>query len=453
MAHLKSVAATIPAPALPDFTLRDMQALAPGAIALALLIFAEGVLLARTLAARHREAVAPDQELTALGVGNVAAGLVGGFPVGASTSRSVTADAAGAQTQLAQWIAAALLAAFVLFLAPALDALPRVALAAILVAAGVRLFDARALKSLRDLDRRAYGLALAVTIGVLILGVLPGVLLGVVLSVARVMIEVARPRDALLRRLPTDRRFHDLADDEGGAVTPSVLVYRLYAPLIFANARHVADRLRATGSGGQASFALRGARPAGGVACRCDRVDDDCANSTRNSRATASTFASRGPTGRCASSSHAGCATIVPAPSASFRLRRPPSTISWLRIRRAARPNKLCGDRMTLLRHPPRKRQMPGCVRQSTPGSRFRGIDGKIARLILSAGDQPLRGLELRVFQRQPLHARIAEVHLHLRIGPAATGVDDHAECRTWRASRSARCAMAMPAAWPAAHR
>ena len=49
----------------------------------------------------------------------------------------------------------------------------------------------------------------------------------------------------VLRRLPTDRRFHDLADDEGGETTPGVLVYRLYAPLIFANARYVTDRLRA----------------------------------------------------------------------------------------------------------------------------------------------------------------------------------------------------------------
>ena len=79
----------------------------------------------------------------------------------------------------------------------------------------------------------------------LVLGVLPGVLLGVVLSLARLLIEVARPRDAVLRRLPTDRRFHDLADDEGGETTPGVLVYRLYAPLIFANARYVTDRLRA----------------------------------------------------------------------------------------------------------------------------------------------------------------------------------------------------------------
>ncbi len=243
--HLQPLAAAIPAPSFPHVSVSDVSSLAPGAIALALLVFAEGVLLARTLASKRFEAVDPDQELTALGAANVAAGLVSGLPVGASTSRSVTADATGTRTQLTQWIAAAMLAAFVLFLAPALSALPRVALAAILVAAGVRLFDANELRSLYGLDHRAFGLALAVTLGVLLLGVLPGVLLGVVLSLARLLIEVARPRDAVLRRLPTDRRFHDLDDDEGGEATPGVLVYRLYAPLIFANARHVTDHLRA----------------------------------------------------------------------------------------------------------------------------------------------------------------------------------------------------------------
>ena len=247
--HLAPIAASIPPPSLPQFTLGDVSSLAPGALALALLVFAEGVLLARALAARHGEPVDADRELTALGAGNVAAGLVAGFPVGASTSRSVTADAAGGRTQLAQLFAAALLAGFVLVLAPFLDALPRVALAAILVAAGVRLLDIAGLRTLRALDRAADRLAWAVMLGVLLLGVLPGVLLGVALSLARVLIEVARPRDALLRRLPTDRRFHDLADDEGGLATPAVLVYRLYAPLIFANARYVSDRLRALAAG------------------------------------------------------------------------------------------------------------------------------------------------------------------------------------------------------------
>jgi SulP family sulfate permease len=243
--HLLALPSGLPAPALPVIVLRDLQELAPGAIALALLIFAEGVLLARTLASKRNETVEPDQELTALGVANMAAGAIAGMPVGASTSRSVTADAGGAHTQLAQWIAAALLVVFVLFLAPWLVLLPRVALAAILIVAAVRLFDAAEVRTLWAMDRNAFVLALAVTLGVLVLGVLPGVLLGVGLSLARVLLEVARPRDALLRRLPTDRRFHDLSDDEGGAATPGVLVFRLYAPLIFANARHVTDRLRA----------------------------------------------------------------------------------------------------------------------------------------------------------------------------------------------------------------
>lgn len=242
--HLAPLHASIPMPSLPGIALRDLQALAPGAIALALLVFAEGILMARTLAARHREPLDADRELIALGAGNLAAGFISGFPVGASTSRSITADANGAQTQLAQWVAAGLLVLFVLFVAPALHALPRVALAAILIAAGIRLVDIGEWLTLHRLDQRALGLAAGVAIAVLALGVLPGVLLGVGLSLARILIEVARPRDALLRRLPTDRRFHDLADDEGGAHTPAVIVYRLYAPLLFANARYVAERLR-----------------------------------------------------------------------------------------------------------------------------------------------------------------------------------------------------------------
>jgi len=243
--HLAPMQAGLPMPALPAIALRDVQSLAPGAIALALLVFAEGILMARALGAKHRETVDADRELGALGAANVASGLVGGFGVGASTSRSLTADATGAQTQAAQWIAALVLLLFVLFVAPGLGLLPRVALSAILIAAALRLIDVGQWRTLLRLDRRAFALALGVAVAVLVLGVLPGVLLGIGLSLARILLEVARPRDAVLRRLPTDRRFHDLADDEGGELTPAVIVYRLYAPMLFANARHVTDRLRA----------------------------------------------------------------------------------------------------------------------------------------------------------------------------------------------------------------
>lgn len=244
VAMLKPLPAGLPLPTLPAFRLADLPALVPGAIAVAFLVFAEGVVLAETLAARRRESVDANRELTALGVANLGSALLGGYNVGASGSRSITADAAGGRTQLAQWVAIAILLAFVLVLAPLVTRLPRAALAAILVVAGIAMVDVAATRVLSRLDRRSLYLSLAVSAGVLALGVLAGVLLGIALSVARVVIEMARPRDAVLRRRDHDKHFHDLDYDEPGASPPGVIVYRPYAPLIFANARHVAGRVR-----------------------------------------------------------------------------------------------------------------------------------------------------------------------------------------------------------------
>jgi SulP family sulfate permease len=244
LAMLRPLPSGLPEPSLPDITMADIRALVPGAIALAFLIFAEGIVLAQTLAAKRREPVDANAELTALGIANVASGAFGGYSVGASGSRTITADAAGGRSQLTQWVALALLVAFMLWLAPLIGRLPRVALAAILIVAGIGMLDLAATRVLARLDRRSLWLSLAVSAGVLVLGVLPGVLLGIALSVARVTIETARPGAALLRRRPNDQHFHDLDADEAGASPPGVIVYRLYAPLIFANARYVAERLR-----------------------------------------------------------------------------------------------------------------------------------------------------------------------------------------------------------------
>ncbi len=245
VALLGTVPRGLPAPALPSLSLADIAALIPGALATAFLVFAEGVLLVRAVAARIGTTVDANRELNALGFANVAAAAMGGFTVGASNSRTVTAVAAGGRTPLAQWVAAALLLAFVLWLAPMLSQVPTVALAAILIHAGIMLVDVPASRDLGRQDRTALRVSLAVTAGVVAFGVLPGILVGIVLSVLHVVLDVARPRDAVLRRLSADGRFHDLDDDEPGDSPPGVLVYRLYAPLVFANARHVTERLGA----------------------------------------------------------------------------------------------------------------------------------------------------------------------------------------------------------------
>jgi sulfate permease, SulP family len=234
----------LPSPGIPSVSVHDLEAMLPAALGIAFLTFAEGVLLARAFAAKSREEVDANRELIALGTANAAAGVLGGFCVASSQSRTTIVENAGGRTQVAQLVAAGLLVLFLLFLAPILGMLPVVALAAVLIVAGISIVDLGAVARLRQLDRRAFRLSIAVTLAVLIIGVVPGILLGVVLSLLHLIVDISRPRDSVLRRFAADQRFHDLDDDEPGDSPPGVLVYRVYAPLIFANARHVGERVR-----------------------------------------------------------------------------------------------------------------------------------------------------------------------------------------------------------------
>ncbi len=235
----------LPQLAWPALGWSDSSALLPAALGIAFLVFSDGILLARTFAARQRQEIDANRELIALGAANLSAGLCLGFPVSASQARTVVNDGAGACSRAAQLAAAAALAAFIACGAGLLASLPVVALAAILIALAGNLIDITGLKHLRQRDRGAWWLALATSAGVLLAGVVPGILIGVGMSLLLLLAQLARPRDAVLRRAAPGGSFHDLGDDHAGSGEPGLVVYRLYAPLIFANAAHVDARLRA----------------------------------------------------------------------------------------------------------------------------------------------------------------------------------------------------------------
>ena len=109
--------------------------LLPDAVALALICFAESVAAARALAAKHHYEVDADQELIALGVANLGAGLLQGFAVDASLSRSAVADDSGMKSQLSSIVLFGFLIVTMLFLMPLFHDLPEAVLGAIVIAA------------------------------------------------------------------------------------------------------------------------------------------------------------------------------------------------------------------------------------------------------------------------------------------------------------------------------
>ncbi len=240
-----AVPAGLPSLAIPAVSVQDIFTLLPAALALTILIYADEVLTARVFAARHGEKIDANQEFVALGMANIGAGLLTGFPAALSASRTAVSDQMGGKSQWVGLIAAALTIIFLLFLTPLLAPLPTVALGAIIIIASIGLIDLAAFRFLRKVRRAEFWLAVVTTLGVLTVGVLQGILVAVVLSLINVIYHISRPHDALLDELDASGGtvYRAVADKETTLTEPGLIVYRFDAPLVFANAAFFTERL------------------------------------------------------------------------------------------------------------------------------------------------------------------------------------------------------------------
>jgi SulP family sulfate permease len=227
----------------PGVSWREVQTLLPAAIGIALLTYTEGILLARAFAAKNGYEVHANQELNALGLADLAAGLFQGFPITGSQARTTVNDAAGGKTQLASLIAAVTLALFLLFLTPLIARLPQVALAAILIYAGFALVEFGVMKRIYRFYPRSGVVAGLTTLSVLAAGVVPGILFGVALSLLGLINRISNPPDGVLSQVP-GHGFHDLGNAAQRQTVPGLIAYRFYAPLLFSNAGHFVERVR-----------------------------------------------------------------------------------------------------------------------------------------------------------------------------------------------------------------
>jgi sulfate permease, SulP family len=237
-----SVPQGIPLPALPSVTLTDLTDLLLPAIGVAVVPYSDNVLTGRAFATRNSHPLDADQEMLALGAANVAAGLLQGFPVSSSGSRTVIGDSLGSRSQLSS-IVTLLLVVVVLFVGgPVLAAFPTAALGALVVYAALRLIEPAEFRRFARFRRSELALAVATTIAVLVLGVLYGVLAAVALSILDLLRRVSRPHAAVLGFVPGLAGMHDVDDHPGTTTVNGLVVYRYDAPLCFANAEDFRDR-------------------------------------------------------------------------------------------------------------------------------------------------------------------------------------------------------------------
>jgi len=234
----------LPEFALPAINFNDLVAVISAGLAVAMVAFADTSVLSRTFAARTGTRVDPNQEMVGLGAANLAAGFFQGFPISSSSSRTPVAEAAGAKTQMTG-VVGALIVALVIVAAPKLfQNLPYAALAAVVIAAAIGLFEFGDLGRIYRIQQWEFWLSILCTAGVAVFGAITGIGIAVVLAIIEFLWDGWRPHWAVLGKPDGVDGYHDMTRYPDAHRIPGLVLFRWDAPLFFANAELFNQRIQ-----------------------------------------------------------------------------------------------------------------------------------------------------------------------------------------------------------------
>ena len=231
-----------PDPAVPDLSWADVVDLLPAALGV-MIVSAEAVSVARSIAASHGDSLDVNRDLIAFGGSNLLAGFSPGFVQSGGASQTMAAEQAGGKTQLTSLVAAGLILLTGAFLAPLFEDLPEATLAAIVIVAIAGFWRVDELRRFATLRPSALILALVALVGVLALGVLPGLVVAAVLSLIVLIQRLSRPAVGALARDPATGAWGRADRHPDWATPPGLIVARVDGPLFYANSMHVKERL------------------------------------------------------------------------------------------------------------------------------------------------------------------------------------------------------------------
>ncbi|WP_250508406.1 SulP family inorganic anion transporter [Caballeronia sp. AAUFL_F3_KS11A] len=246
-AHGVETVGAVPA-GLPSWTRPDLSLalkLWPDALGIALMSFTESIAAARAFARNDEPAPDANRELLATGLANAAGALFGAMVSGGGTSQTAVNRQAGARTQLAGLVSAALALAVMLLFAPLMALMPHATLAAVVVFYSIGLFSPAEFRAILKIRRTEFVWALTACAGVVLFGTLEGIVVAIVVSLFALAHQVSNPPVYALKRIPGTNVFRRASsrhpDDEA---FPGLLLLRPEGRIFFANAQRVAEKIR-----------------------------------------------------------------------------------------------------------------------------------------------------------------------------------------------------------------
>lgn len=224
---------------LPDIDLSGISlaviaALLIPALSIAVVAFTDVMITSRAFAGKTR----PDSgtEMRALAAAQVASGVMGGYPMSASSSRTALAYSSAATTRFySVWVIAVVIIGPLLF-PRAIASVPIAALAGVIVYAALTLVRPDEWTALLRFRLSEFAIAASCTVAVVLFGILPGVGIAIALSIGEFIARLSRPHEGVLGFVPNYPGMHDVDDHDASITVPGTVVFRYDAPLFFMNA-------------------------------------------------------------------------------------------------------------------------------------------------------------------------------------------------------------------------
>jgi len=238
----------VPSLITPDLSL--VGQLWPPAVGIALMSFTESIAAGRAFAESGEPTPHPNRELLATGLANVGGALLGSMPAGGGTTQTAVNRLAGARTQLAELVTAAVTLGTMLLLAPFIGLMPHATLAAVVIVYSITLIKPAEFRAILVVRRTEFIWALVALAGVVLLGTLQGILVTIVVSLVSLAHQVADPPVYELGRKPGTDVFRPVSREHPEDETfPGLLLLRTEGRIFFANAERIAQKIRSLTAG------------------------------------------------------------------------------------------------------------------------------------------------------------------------------------------------------------
>ncbi len=237
------VPAGLPTFSWPEYDPTHIKDLMLPAGMIAFLSFVEAFSIAKAVASKTRQRLSADQEMVGKGLANLTAGVMQGYPVSGSFSRTAVAFDAGAKTGFAAIISGIIVGLTLLFLTPLMYHLPTATLAAVIIVAVAGLFQIAPLIHSWKVNRHDLVVAFVVFNTTIYFAphLEKGVYIGIAISLAFYIYRTMRPHFAEVS-MYEDGTFRD-AHLLGMQTSETLALFRYDGDLYFVNAGYLEKRL------------------------------------------------------------------------------------------------------------------------------------------------------------------------------------------------------------------